>query len=316
MLPQGLGPDAKPSRESPCSDHTQARVSKSLMRGGVFLQLVALFLGWAPWLCLCPMVHGGWPDSAHGAAWPLLAAPSPALGVLAVWGAPRGCAEASKCGWSPLPVGNSPLLHDLGLPQGRSLSCWAQPVPWQQAGEELAFFCLQNRVSTEDAWGPRCWLDLQAALGRRSVKDIFGVWPLSFSAHSCATGKKAVPAPLLVCKALGPGVALLPVEGYSLSSTSQVASQSWAVWRVGCLIRAGTALTLRLLTLSVSIRAAWVAEPSLQFGADSFQRQRPPRGPQCSGEERAGDSAHACHAVQSGSCCLLLAADHGGQVWP
>lgn len=54
-------PDAKPSRESPCPDHTQAEASESLLRGGVFFQLVPQLsplllppasLACGPWLCL------------------------------------------------------------------------------------------------------------------------------------------------------------------------------------------------------------------------------------------------------------------------
>lgn len=133
---------------------------------------------------------------------------------------------------------------------------------------------------------------------------------------SSATGKKAAPAPLLVCGALGPGV-VLPVEGCSLcipphcivqcTPTLQVASQNWAVWRVGCLARAGTALTLHLLALSVSIKAAWVAEPSLQFGASSFQKQRPPRASSAvvRGQEAELMPALLCR-VGAAACSLLL----------
>lgn len=117
------------------------------MRGGLFLQLVALFLGWAPWLCLCPMVHRGRPDTAHGAAWPLLAAPSPALAVLAVREYPMAVQRQSNVGglsfqWG-IPCCNitwgfprdkaSPVGHNLstGSRVERNWPCFAFKIRFQ-----------------------------------------------------------------------------------------------------------------------------------------------------------------------------------------
>lgn len=165
MLPQGLGPDAKPSRESPCPDHTQARVSKSLMRGGVFLQLVALFLGWAPWLCLCPMVHGGWPDSAHEAAWPLLAAPSPALGVLAMREHPLAVQRQANVGGLPFPWGIPHCSMSWGFPRDEASPVGHSLYPGSRLERNWPSFAFKIRFQLKMPGVPDAGLIFKQHLG-------------------------------------------------------------------------------------------------------------------------------------------------------
>lgn len=85
---------------------------------------------------------------------------------------------------------------------------------------------------------------------------------LSMLMSHLAAGEKAASDPRLCCNTLGPGLAFQPAEVCCPSPTLHVASQSWAVQQVRCLVGAGTALALHLSALPASTMQRGRQEPT------------------------------------------------------